>query len=152
MNTDIFKKNLGTIILYPNKTHWLGGASSGDACVDLSIAQGASPEEHANNLIRYQLKKRRKDVLIYAINVKRWGRIQLGLNSSLKPLYPDDEFAGFILIDKTKARNYLGVRCLNKRATDDIKDYLCSDLNRLEDWINQCRDAASPPCPFHLSY
>ena len=45
--------NLGTILIAPNKAHWIANR---DSAVDISITQGNNPFKHWENLQREQLK------------------------------------------------------------------------------------------------
>lgn len=125
--------NLGTILIAPNKSHWVAG---GDDVVNTSIPLGNSSEEHWENLRREQLQLKKSDVAIaYAITKHEHGEISLSLGH--KSGCWDHDVIGFIYVTKEQVRNWYGVKRITQSILEHAKTTcLQSELAVLTAWLN----------------
>ena len=123
--------NLGTILIAPNKAHWV---ASPDSAVDTSIPFGKNPFEHWENLRREQLKLKKSDIAIaYPITKYEHGEIslQLGYKSGW-----DYTVSGFVYVTKDQVRKCYGVKRITKSIIDRTASDLQSELDMLTAWLN----------------
>ena len=122
--------NLGTILIAPNKAHWIANRDSAVA----SIPFGNSPHEHWDNIRREQLKLKKSDIAIaYPITKHEHGEIslQLGYKSGW-----DYTVSGFVYVTKETLRKCYGVDRITKSIIEQAKTCLQSELDMLTAWLN----------------
>ena len=122
--------NLGTILIAPNKAHWIANR---DDVVDTSCL-GKNPYEHWNNLRREQLKLKKSDIAIaYPITKHEHGEIslQLGYKSGW-----DYGVVGFVYVTKEQVRKCYGVDRITKSIIERAKNCLQDELDMLTRWLN----------------
>ena len=126
--------NLGTILIAPNKAHWI---TSRDSVVNTSIPPGNSPYEHWNNLRRGQLKLKKSDIAIaYPITKhEHGGEISLSLGGKSGGCW-DHDVLGFIYITKETLRKCYGVKRITKSIIECAKTCLQAELDLLTNWLN----------------
>ena len=101
--------NLGTILIAPNKAHWIANR---DSAVDTSIPFGNSPHEHWENLRREQLNLKKSDIAIaYPITKHEHGSISLSLGYKQGWDYG---VVGFVYVTKETLRKCYGVDRITK--------------------------------------
>ena len=123
--------NLGTILIAPNKAHWIANR---DSAVDISIPQGNNPFKHWENLRREQLKLKKSDIAIaYPITKYEHGAISLSLG--YKSGW-DCGVVGFIYITKEQVRECYGVKRITKGILEHAKNCMQSELDTLTSWLN----------------
>ena len=123
--------NLGTILIAPNKAHWIAGP---DVAVDTSIPLGKNPYEHWENLRRGQLKLKKSDIAIaYPITKYEHGFISLSLGYTQGWDYT---VSGFIYITKETLRKEYGVNRITKSIITRAESCLQSELDMLTSWLN----------------
>ena len=125
--------NLGTILIAPNKSHWIASASS-DSAVDTSIHFGKNPFEHWENLRREQLKLKKSDIAIaYPVTKYEHGEIslQLGYESGW-----DYTVSGFVYVTKETLRKEYGVTRITKSVIARAESCLQDELDTLTRWLN----------------
>lgn len=123
--------NLGTILIAPNKAHWI---SNRDSAVDTSIPFGNSPYEHWDNIRREQLKLKKSEIVIaHPIIKHEHGEIslQLGHKSGW-----DYTVSGFVYVTKETLRKCYGVDRITKSIIERAKNCLQSELDMLTAWLN----------------
>ena len=122
--------NLGTILITPNKSHWIANR---DSAVDTSIPFGNSPYEHWINLRREQLKLKKSDIAIaYPITKYEHGAISLSLGYTQGWDYG---IVGFIYVTKETLRKEYGVDRITK-SIERAKNCLQEELDMLTSWLN----------------
>ena len=125
--------NLGTILVSPNKSHWIASASP-DGVVDTSIPLGKNPYEHWDNIRREQLKLKKSDIAIaYPITKYEHGEIslQLGYKSGW-----DYTVSGFVYVTKETLRKEYGVTRITKSVIARAESCLQDELDTLTRWLN----------------
>ena len=123
--------NLGTILIAPNKAHWIANR---DSAVDTSIPLGNSPFEHWENLRREQLKLKKSDIAIaYPITKYEHGEISLQLGYTKGWDYT---VSGFVYVTKETIRREYGVKRITKSMLNNAKNCLQSELDMLTAWLN----------------
>ena len=123
--------NLGTILITPNKSHWV---ASPDSVVDTSIPFGKNPHEHWENLRREQLKLKKSDIAIaYPITKYEHGSISLSLGYKQGWDYT---VSGFVYVTKETLRKEYGVNRITKSIIECAKNCLQSELDMLTAWLN----------------
>ena len=123
--------NLGTILIAPNKAHWIANR---DSAVDTSIPLGNSPFEHWENLRREQLKLKKSDIAIaYPITKYEHGEISLQLGYTKGWDYT---VSGFVYVTKETIRREYGVKRITKSMLNNAKNCLQSELDMLTSWLN----------------
>ena len=123
--------NLGTILISPNKSHWL---ASPDDIVDTSIRLGNNPYEHWENLRREQLNLKKSDIAIaYPITKYEHGDISLSLGYKRGWDYG---VVGFVYITKETLRKEYGVKRITKSLIECAENRLQSELDMLTAWLN----------------
>lgn len=124
--------NLGTILIAPNKAHWIAGS---DSAVDISIPFGNSSYEHWENIRKQQLNLKKSDIAIaYPITKYEHGEIslQLGHKSGW-----DYGIVGFVYVTKETLRKCYGVKRITKSITGEhAKNCLQDELDTLASWLN----------------
>lgn len=124
--------NLGTILIAPQKSHWV---ASSDSAVDTSIPFGNSPHEHWENLRREQLKLKKSDIAIaYPITKREHGgeiSLSLGYKSGC-----DRGAVGFVYVTKEQVRKCFGVDRITKSIIARAESCLQSELDLLTSWLN----------------
>lgn len=123
--------NLGTILIAPNKAHWI---ASPDSAVDTSIPFGNSPHEHWENLRRDQLKLKKSEIAIaHPITKYEHGGISLSLGYKSGWDYT---VSGFIYVTKETLRKYFGVTRITKSVIARAESCLQSELDMLTAWLH----------------
>ena len=123
--------NLGTILIAPNKAHWV---ASPDSAVDTSIPFGKNPYEHWENLRREQLKLKKSEIaIVYPITKYEHGEIslQLGYKQGW-----DYTVSGFVYVTKETLRKCYGVDRITKSIIERAKNCLQAELDLLTSWLN----------------
>ena len=123
--------NLGTILIAPNKSHWIANR---DSAVDTSIQKGKNPFEHWENLRREQLKLKKSEIAIGCpITKYEHGEIflQLGYKSGW-----DYTVSGFVYVTKETLRKEYGVKRITKSIIEHAKNRLQDELDMLTAWLN----------------
>ena len=123
--------NLGTILIAPNKAHWVAGP---DDAVDTSIPQGNNPFKHWDNIRREQLKLKKSDIAVaYPITKYEHGGIslQLGYKSGW-----DYTVSGFVYVTKETLRKEYGVTRITKSIIASAESCLQAELDMLTAWLN----------------
>lgn len=123
--------NLGTILIAPNKAHWIANR---DSAVDTSICLGKNPYEHWENLRRKQLNLKKSDIaIVYPITKYEHGEIslQLGYKSGW-----ERGVVGFVYVTKETIRKCYGVDRITKSIIERTKDCLQDELDMLTGWLN----------------
>lgn len=124
--------NLGTIIIAPNKAHWIANR---DDVVDTSICLGKNPYEHWENLRREQLKLRKSEIAIaYPITKYEHGEISLQLG--YKQGGWDYNVSGFVYVTKETLRKEYGVKRITKSIIECAKNHIQDELDTLTRWLN----------------
>ena len=125
--------NLGTILIDPNKSHWV---ASTDSVADTSIPTGNSPDEYWENLRREQLKLKKADIAItYPISkFDRGGKISLSLGGKIGCW--DRGVVGFIYVTKEQLRTWYGTKRITKSIIGHAKTCLQAELAVLTAWLN----------------
>ena len=123
--------NLGTILIAPNKAHWI--ATSPDDIVDTSIPFGNNPHEHWENLRRDQNLKKSEIAIAYPITKYEHGEIflQLGHKSGW-----DHDVVGFIYVTKETLRKEYGAKRITKSVIERAENHLRDELGTLTAWLN----------------
>lgn len=123
--------NLGTILIAPNKSHWVASPGS---VVDTSIPFGNSPYEHWENLRREQLNLKKSDIAIaYPVTKHEHGEISLSLG--YKQGW-ERGVVGFVYVTKETLRKEYGVNRITKSIIERAKNCLQSELDMLTAWLN----------------
>ena len=123
--------NLGTILIAPNKSHWVANR---DSAVDISIPQGNNPFQHWENLRREQLKIKKSDIAIaYPITKYEHGAISLSLGYTRGCDYG---IVGFIYVTKETLRKCFGVTRITKSIIAQAESCLQEELDMLTGWLN----------------
>ena len=123
--------NLGTILIAPNKAHWIANR---DSAVDISIPQGNNPFKHWENLRREQLKLKKSDIAIaYPVTKYEHGAISLSLG--YKSGW-DCGVVGFIYVTKEQVRKCFGVTRITQSIIARAESCLQSELDMLTAWLN----------------
>ena len=123
--------NLGTILVAPNKAHWIAGL---DDIVDTSIHLGKNPFEHWDNIRREQLKLKKSDIAIaYPITKYEHGFISLSLGYKSGWDYT---ISGFVYVTKEQVRKRFGVKRITKSIITLAESCLQSELDMLTSWLN----------------
>lgn len=123
--------NLGTILIAPNKAHWIANR---DSAVDTSIPLGNNPYEHWDNIRREQLKLKKSDIAIaYPITKYEHGFISLSLGHKSGWDYG---IVGFIYITKETLRKCYGVDRITKSIITRAENCLQAELDLLTSWLN----------------
>ena len=123
--------NLGTILIAPNKAHWIANR---DSAVETSICLGNNPYEHWNNLRREQLKLKKSDIAIaYPITKYEHGEISLQLGYKRGWDYG---VVGFVYVTKEQVRKCYGVDRITKSIIECAENCLQSELDMLTAWLN----------------
>ena len=125
--------NLGTILIAPNKAHWIANR---DVAVDTSIHSGKNPYEHWDNICREQLKLKKSAIAIaYPITkYEHGGAISLSLG--YKRGCWDYGVVGFVYVTKETLRKEYGVGRITKSVIARAESCLQSELNMLTAWLN----------------
>ena len=122
--------NLGTILIAPNKAHWIANR---DSAVDTSIPLGNSPYEHWENLRNKQLNLKKSDIAIaYPITKYEHGAISLSLGYTQGWDYG---IVGFVYVTKETIRKCYGVDRITK-SIERAKNCIQSELDMLTSWLN----------------
>ena len=104
--------NLGTILIAPNKAHWIANR---DDVVDTSCL-GKNPYEHWNNIRREQLNLKKSEIAIaYPITKYEHGEISLQLG------YKQGWDYGFVYVTKEQVRKCYGVDRITKALLSVLK-------------------------------
>ena len=123
--------NLGTILIAPNKSHWIANS---DVAVDTSIPFGKNPFEHWENLRREQLKLKKSDIaVVYPITKYEHGAISLSLGYTKGWDYT---VSGFVYVTKDTLRKEYGVKRITKSMLNNAKNCLQTELDTLSSWLN----------------
>lgn len=123
--------NLGTILIAPNKSHWVAGA---DDTVDMTVDKGDSPYEHWENIRREQLKLLKSEIAFaYPITKYEHGNIRLSLG--YKSGW-DCGVIGFVYATKEQVRKCYGVNRLTKTIIERAENCVQSELDTLSDYLN----------------
>lgn len=128
--TPRFWDNLGTILIHPNKAHWVAGD---DEIIDMDIPKGDSPYTHAQRLVKYQLGLDPKDVIIYPITKHEHGNVSLSLGSQTGW---DSGIIGFVYVSRDKLRGWYPFKRLSKKRLDKLEAVFQEELDLLSAWIN----------------
>ena len=126
--------NLGTILIAPNKAHWVASASR-DVVVDISIPFDDNPYKHWENLRREQLKLKKSDIAI-AYPITKYGHggeisLSLGYKSGW-----DRDVVGFVYVTKETLRKCFGVDRITKSIIARAESCLQAELDMLTSWLN----------------
>ena len=127
-----WEDNLGSILISPNKSHWIASASP-DSVVDTSISFGKNPFEHWENLRREQLNLKKSEAIAYPITKYEHGEIslQLGYKQGW-----DYGVVGFVYVTKETLRKEYGVTRITKSIIERAKNCLQDELDTLTRWLN----------------
>ena len=123
--------NLGTILIAPNKSHWVANR---DSAVDVSIPQGNNPLKHWENLRREQLKIKKSDIAI-AFPITKYEHGAISLSLGYKSGW-DCGVVGFIYVTKEQVCECYGVKRITKSILEHAKNHLQEDLDMLSSWLN----------------
>ena len=124
--------NLGTILIAPNKAHWIANR---DDVVDTSIPFGNSPYEHWENLRNKQLNLKKSEIAIaYPITKHEHGAISLSLLGYKQGW--DYCVIGFVYVTKENLRKCYGVDRITKSIIERAKNCIQSELDMLTSWLN----------------
>ena len=123
--------NLGTILIAPNKVHWIANR---DSAVDISIPQGNNPFKHWENIRREQLKIKKSEIAIaYPVTKYEHGGISLSLGYKSGWDYT---VSGFIYVTKEQVRECFGVTRITQSIIARAESCLQSELDMLTAWLN----------------
>ena len=123
--------NLGTILISPNKSHWI---ASPDVAVDTSIPFGKNPFEHWENLRREQLKLKKSDIAI-GCPITKYEHGAISLSLGYKRGW-DYTVSGFVYVTKDQVRKRYGVKRITKSIIEHAKNCLQDELDTLTRWLN----------------
>ena len=123
--------NLGTILIAPNKSHWV---ASSDGVVDTSIRLGNNSYEHWENLRREQLNLKKSDIAI-AYPITKHEHDSISLSLGYKSGW-DYGVVGFVYVTKETLRKEYNVKRITKSIIERAETRLQSELNTLANWLN----------------
>lgn len=123
--------NLGTIIITPNKSHWIGGA---DELVDMSIELGDNPYEHWENIRRQQLRLLKSEIA-FDCPITKYEHGGISLSLGYKQGW-DYGVIGFVYVTKEQARKWYGVKRITQTILEKVENRLEAEVGELSSWLN----------------